>query len=65
MSATVVDQGGAQAEEVGLKRVLGTRDLIVFGVTMMFPLAPIASTWTSPARPAGTWPWPTSWPWSR
>jgi amino acid transporter len=42
MSATVVDQGGAQAEEVGLKRVLGTRDLILFGVTMMFPLAPIA-----------------------
>jgi len=42
MSVTAVDQGGAQADGVGLKRVLGTRDLILFGVTMMFPLAPIA-----------------------
>ena len=42
MSVAVVDQGGAQAEEVGLKRVLRTRDLVLFGVTMMFPLAPIA-----------------------
>jgi amino acid transporter len=42
MSVTAVDQGGAQAEGVGLKRVLRTRDLILFGVTMMFPLAPIA-----------------------
>ena len=42
MSVAAVDQGGAPAGEVGLKRVLTTRDLIVFGVTMMFPLAPIA-----------------------
>jgi putrescine importer len=42
MSVTAVDQGGTQAEGVGLKRVLGTRDLIAFGVMMMFPLAPIA-----------------------
>jgi putrescine importer len=42
MSVTAVDQGATGAEGVGLKRVLGTRDLILFGVTMMFPLAPIA-----------------------
>jgi putrescine importer len=42
MSVAAVDQGGAQAGEVGLKRVLGTRDLVLFGVTMMFPLAPVA-----------------------
>jgi amino acid transporter len=42
MSVAAVDQGGAPAEGVGLKRVLGTRDLVVFGVMMMFPLAPIA-----------------------
>ncbi len=33
---------GAEAEAVGLKRVLRTRDLILYGVMMMFPLAPIA-----------------------
>jgi amino acid transporter len=43
MSVQVADMGGTQAAEgVGLKRVLGTRDLIAFGVMMMFPLAPIA-----------------------
>jgi putrescine importer len=42
MSVAAVDQGGAPAEGVGLKRVLTTRDLVVFGVMMMFPLAPIA-----------------------
>jgi putrescine importer len=33
---------GTPAEGIGLKRVLGTRDLVAFGVMMMFPLAPIA-----------------------
>jgi len=28
--------------QVGLKRVLNTRDLIVYGIMMMFPLAPVA-----------------------
>ena len=42
MSVAAADQGSAPAEGVGLKRVLGTRDLIAFGVMMMFPLAPIA-----------------------
>ena len=42
MSVAAVDQGSSQAEGVGLKRVLGTRDLVAFGVMMMFPLAPIA-----------------------
>ena len=43
MSVAELELGGAPVvEEVGLKRVLGTRDLILFGVTMMFPLAPIA-----------------------
>ena len=45
MSVAAVDQGGMEAEGVGLKRVLRTRDLILFGVTMMFPLAPIAVYW--------------------
>jgi putrescine importer len=31
-----------EQEGVGLKRVLRTRDLVLYGVTMMFPLAPIA-----------------------
>jgi amino acid transporter len=30
------------AAETGLKRVLNTRDLIVYGIMMMFPLAPVA-----------------------
>jgi amino acid transporter len=42
MSVAVVASGETAAEGVGLKRVLGTRDLIAFGVMMMFPLAPIA-----------------------
>jgi hypothetical protein len=42
MSVAAVELGGVQAEGVGLKRVLRTRDLVVFGVMMMFPLAPIA-----------------------
>ncbi len=42
MSVAAVELEGPQAEGVGLKRVLGTRDLVLFGVTMMFPLAPIA-----------------------
>jgi amino acid transporter len=42
MSVAAVDQGGTPVDGVGLKRVLKTRDLVVFGVMMMFPLAPIA-----------------------
>jgi amino acid transporter len=42
MSVAASVQGGAPAGEVGLKRVLRTRDLVAFGVMMMFPLAPIA-----------------------
>jgi amino acid transporter len=42
MSVAELELGGTQVEEVGLKRVLRTRDLVTFGVTMMFPLAPVA-----------------------
>jgi putrescine importer len=40
--SVAADTIGTPAEGVGLKRVLKTRDLVLFGVTMMFPLAPIA-----------------------
>ncbi len=42
MAVTTADQVVVPAGQVGLKRVLKTRDLIAFGVMMMFPLAPVA-----------------------
>lgn len=40
--ATVSSTVPAETEQVKLKRVLSTRDLIVYGIMMMFPLAPVA-----------------------
>jgi putrescine importer len=42
MSAVAVQAGSVAEEGAGLKRVLTTRDLVTYGVTMMFPLAPVA-----------------------
>ena len=39
---TAADSTAAPSGPIGLKRVLNTRDLIVYGIMMMFPLAPIA-----------------------
>jgi putrescine importer len=39
---SVATAAPGEQEGVGLKRVLRTRDLVLYGVTMMFPLAPIA-----------------------
>jgi amino acid transporter len=39
---TAADSTAAPSGPIGLKRVLNTRDLIVYGIMMMFPLAPVA-----------------------
>src|ERR1019366_9485819 len=39
---TAADSTPAPSGPIGLKRVLNTRDLIVYGIMMMFPLAPVA-----------------------